>query len=148
MSDLHRKPTARVRVLGLFLLATIVLGTAVEPRAWGQAGDMFEGAVWKFTMKPKRPRMEDRRGVFRVNGGNLYQKENHGDTDFKKKIGYKSVVTRSSTTLVFTDLRAGRKDPGIKGKVVITMDSGGEWSGKMVDGEGVHWEFHCSRFQE
>ncbi|MEX1228977.1 MAG: hypothetical protein WEB58_01980 [Planctomycetaceae bacterium] len=127
------------------LMAALVGISFVE----AHSEDKFEGALWKFELKPVKGRGETRVGRFRVNGKSLYQKESADDSDLEKKVGRKEVLKKGKTRLVFEDLRANRgKYTGINGRVVINFDSAGEWSGRMVDAEGAHWNFKCSRVQE
>lgn len=127
--------------LGLGLLA----GVASLPT---RAEDQFEGAVWKFGMTSKTGKAK-RRGAFRVNGRYLYQKKAEDDTDWTLKVGYKAAGKKGKTRLVFEGLGVnGGAFPAMNGRAVVEIDKAGEWSGRLVDSDGTHWTFRCSRVQE
>ena len=115
--------------------------------------DMVDGALWQFGMTPVKGSQPALRGVFRVNGKQLYQKSRRDSKEYDKLIGEKTDFKRKTTYLRIDDMRANEKETrkphtGIKGKLTLTFDELGEWSGRFVDSEGRHWEFKCKRFQE
>ena len=102
-------------------------------------------------MTGKGPRKQELNGLFRVNRHVLYQKETPDDPDFTKKIGT-SKYQAKRCTIELTEFRAFDKDrnkhDGLSGKVVMTIDRFGEWTGTLIDGKGRNWDFHCSRVKE
>lgn len=111
-------------------------------------------------MIPKDKNHEKRTGMFRINGNDLFQRSSMEKPGFDRKMGMKTsvkavrnkkgkIVGPQTTTLEFFDLQSnGLKYTGMKGKVVLKQNKLGEWSGRFVDAEGLHWEFKCSRKQE
>lgn len=126
----------------------------------GAEGGKFDGALWSFSMIPKDKNLEKRTGMFRINGNDLFQRSSMEKPSFDRKMGMKTsvkavrnkkgkIVGPQTTTLEFFDLQSnGLKYAGMKGKVVLTQNKLGEWSGRFIDAEGLHWEFKCSRKQE
>ena len=59
---------------------------------------------------------------------------------------------RGRTRVELDDFRAFEEDKtlhgSLKGKVLMSIDQRGEWSGFFIDGEGRNWDFHCTRVQE
>lgn len=127
----------------------LLLGLLVCHASSAQEQDLFEGALWKFEMAPLKKGEETRSGRFRVSGKNLFQKEKRDSPNLDKVVGRKDVLARKRTRLMIEDLRSNNgKFSGMKGTVVLNMDRLGEWSGRMVDSDGAHWDFKCSRVQE
>lgn len=126
----------------------------------GADGGKFDGAIWTFQMIPHDKNLEKRSGMFRVNGLDLYQRSDMNKPGFDRKVGQKvhyaaqrnregKVVGKERTTVKFTDLQSdGRKYTGMSGTLEVTKSKPGEWSGRFVDGNGLHWDFRCSRKQE
>ncbi len=132
-------------------LLTCLLALAGGAEASPSEGDKFEGAVWKFTMTPKTRGLKILKGQFRVSNNRLFQKTMPSSTDFDKLVGT-NAPRGKKTTITFADLRAADKNKnwhhGIKGKVLLTMDRFGKWSGRLIDSQGRHWAFGCTRVQE
>jgi hypothetical protein len=141
----------------LVIFGTLQITLAQEK---GSDGGQFDGALWTFEMVPHDKHLEKRNGMFRVEGMDLFQKSDIDKPGFDRKVGRKTqikapknkkgkIVGPERTTLEFSDLQSnGRKYTGIKGKVEITKQKFGEWSGRFIDGNGLHWNFKCSRKQE
>lgn len=152
------------------LLFVGVWGLPFGRSAFAQRGDSFEGAVWRFSMTPKVRRKEPMRGVFRVNNYEVFQKEKPDDEAFSKQVG-KVEPNGDKTRIVFHDATAFERSrssgpgakPGsgdgklgsgqgrrteLKGTAALKMEKFGEWSGILIDSEGNHWDFKCSRIQE
>lgn len=130
-------------------MAAVVLSSSW---ALAQDGDKFDGAIWIFTMKSKGRNSQTLKGRFRVSDDVLYQQAERGrETPFDKEVG-KNYPNGKRTRIEMSDLRAGDANrsihSGLKGKALLNMDRGGEWSGTFIDGEGHHWDFQCSRVQE
>lgn len=138
----------------------VSMGHAQSAYGQGADGGKFDGALWSFSMIPKDKNLEKRTGMFRINGNDLYQRSSMEKPGFDRKMGTKTsvkavrnkkgkIVGPQTTTLEFFDLQSnGLKYTGMKGKVVLKQNKLGEWSGRFVDAEGLHWEFKCSRKQE
>lgn len=143
--------SCRLMRVSLWLLLAMFGLSAVGFSSPACAEDKFDGAVWRFAMSPKKRGKETLKGAFRVSNNVLYQKETPSDPDFKKVVG-KNFPKGKKTRIKFHDLRAFDKSKklhsGIKGTVLLTMDRFGEWSGRLLDSEGQHWDFKCSRVQE
>lgn len=139
-------------------LAAVAVGllislAAADCRAEGRDGGDFEGAVWRFEMTPKGSRGGGAplAGRYRVAKHVLYQKRDRQDKDFSKRVGTNR-PSGKRTKVEFDGLRAADKDgafrEGIGGTALLTMDRFGEWSGTLVDGDGRHWDFRCTRVKE
>ena len=141
-------------MLSLIAISLLLLG-GTSPVAIHADDDMVDGALWRFGMTPvkKGPNSPPpMRGVFRVKGKELFQRGDRGK-EFDQLIGVKTDFKKRTTFLRIDDLRAienGTKKvrTGINGKLTLTFDDLGEWSGRFIDSDGMHWEFKCKRFQE
>jgi hypothetical protein len=135
-------------MIGVVALSGIAGISAVQ----AQSGDKFDGAVWSFNMTPKRPGPEPLRGQFRVSNNVLYQRSQPSRTAPYDKVIGKNFPNGKRTRVEMEDFRAADKNRswhgGMKGKILLTMDRPGEWSGTFVDAEGRHWSFQCTRVQE
>lgn len=141
----------RSKFVILVLLLTIGISGISNAKA-DDAGE-FDGAIWRFHMTPAAKRFgEPMNGAFRVKGKNLYQNTKPRTKDFDKHIGQKTAAKPKKTWLTIDDMRAKPKGgnivEGIKGKMVLTMDEPGKWSGTFIDSQGRHWDFKCERIQE
>ena len=151
----------RFLLLNVFLLAGFVgtdsnIGFAQQ----GSDGGKFDGALWTFQMTPHDRNIGTRSGMFRVNGVDLYQRSDMTKPGFDRKVGQKThikaqrnkkgkIVGKERTTVQFTDLQSdGRKFTGMSGTLEVTKSKPGEWAGRFVDSNGLHWDFKCSRKQE
>jgi len=126
----------------------------------GDDGGKFDGALWSFSMIPNDRNLEKRTGMFRIHGNDIYQRSSMDKPGFDRKAGTKTMVKAvrnkkgkivgpQTTTIEFFDLQSnGLKYKGMKGKVILTQKKLGEWSGRFIDADGLHWEFKCSRKQE
>lgn len=153
---LHRWTAAMLTAFGIIFS----MGQLQSTYGQGADGGKFDGALWSFTMIPKDKNHEKRTGMFRINGNDLFQRSSMEKPGFDRKMGMKTsvkavrnkkgkIVGPQTTTLEFFDLQSnGLKYTGMKGKVVLKQNKLGEWSGRFVDAEGLHWEFKCSRKQE
>lgn len=148
-------------------LALLMISVALFTVSDARAEDLgaFEGAIWRFKMTPKNPKLGELVGAFRVNHKVIYQKVNPIPKSTDEKVAgnevYVGAKTRDGakrTRLNFTDLRAftpkngfnGKPSAtdGIKGTVLMKMDKAGKWSGILIDGDGRHWTFSCMRVRE
>lgn len=116
-----------------------------------QAQDTIDGAIWRFTMKPKTQGLQILKGQFRVSNHVLFQKEKPEQNDFNKQIGVNK-PNKDKTVMTLTDLRAMDKKRnwhnGFKGKVLLRNERFGFWTGRFIDSQGRHWDFTCSRIQD
>ena len=145
--------------VGLMCVAVLLSGIVGGSSATADEKDKFDGAIWNFTMTPKRPASaEPLKGGFRVFKHVLYQRSEAPREkgvakrdDFNKVIG-KNHPQGKRTRVELNDFRAFDKNmtwhSGLKGSVLLTIDRFGEWSGTFVDSEGRHWDFKCVRVQE
>lgn len=137
------------------VVAALMLNLLSGSVAFAQAGDEFEGAVWRFSMTPKVRGDKALRGEFRVSDLDIFQKESRDDESFRKTVG-KKFPNGEHTKIVFKELYAMRKDDEpnrgkrvqLSGTVMLNFDEPGEWSGRFVDGDGHRWDFKCSRIKE
>lgn len=134
--------------MGMFL---VLLSCPPIMAATGADGGQFDGAVWNFSLRPKSPGSPNLRGRFRVSDHVLYQKASPEDADFTVQIG-KNHPRGKRARVELTNFRAfgpGRElHSGMSGMAMISMDRGGEWSGRFIDSSGKHWDFKCTRVQE
>ncbi len=140
--------------LGLFAAAVWFGAIAGSSSTMAQEQGQFEGAIWRFSMTPRPPLRgrEPLRGVFRVHNHVLYQKSIRSpDAPFDKEIG-KNHPNGKKTRIEFHDLRAADRNQnfkgGLSGQVLLSFDAFGEWSGRYIDAQGLHWDFKCTRVQE
>ncbi len=116
-----------------------------------QAQDIIDGAIWRFTMKPKTPNQQILKGQFRVSNHQLFQKEKPESKEFNKPVGFNN-PKNDKTVMTLTDLRAADKSRkwhnGISGKVLLKNERFGYWTGRFIDSKGRHWDFSCTRVQE
>lgn len=136
-----------------FRLTALILAANVMCSVTFAEEDLVDGALWQFGMTPVKSGPPPMRGVFRVNGKQLFQKSSRDSKDYDKLIGEKTGFAKKTTYLRIDDMRAVEKESrkhhtGIKGKLTVEFDELGEWSGRFVDSDGKHWEFKCKRFQE
>jgi len=155
-----RFPLPRASRVGLVCTAALLSGIVGASAASADDKDKFDGAIWNFTMTPKRGGLglEPLKGGFRVFNHVLYQrskppreKKEANRDDFDKVVG-KNHPQGKRTRVEMKDFRAFDKNmtwhSGLKGSVLLTIDRFGEWSGTFVDSEGRHWDFKCTRVQE
>ncbi len=71
----------------LVVLCLLIACLPVHSTAAAQSDDQFDGAVWRFVMKPKFKGESESKGGFRVLNNELFQKETPKDEEFTKKIG-------------------------------------------------------------
>ena len=134
------------------VLAAALLCAALFSSGRAEDADQIDGALWKFTLTPVKPGKDPLRGVFRVKGKHLYQKSTLKSKDLDKVIGEKISNKGKVTHVRIDDMRVSSKgkwvDGGLKGKLVLTFNSKGDWDGKFVDSDGEHWEMKCLRYKE
>lgn len=147
----------------LLLIVTLLLLTTTEVSHAEDLG-AFEGAVWRFSLTPKNPQIQELRGVFRVHDGVIYQWVDPKVRDTEKVAGSETAVRTPGapkakrTRLEFTNLRAfsvkrtpgGERDftSGMQGTVLMRMEKPGKWSGAFIAKDGRHWKFSCMRIRE
>ncbi|MFN7877998.1 MAG: hypothetical protein ACK5PB_21945 [Pirellula sp.] len=125
-----------------------------------QDGGKVHGALWTFVMTPHDKKLSNRSGMFRVYGTQIYQRSDLNKPGFNKKVGSKTqiqakrnkkgkIIGQEKTTIQFTDLQSdGGRHTGMSGTVEVIKSRFGEWSGRYIDQDGLHWDFKCSRKQE
>ena len=142
----HAKGHA-MRLLLLCALACLLTVDSLPELCFADEGK-FEGALWRYTVSFVGMKDDVREGVFRIDGRKMYQPRGGKPTEigiinapkFVPKKGDKIPVT-------FEKLRS--KDGNmlaLKGE--IEFIELGEVKGRLVDGEGRHWNFRATRFQE
>lgn len=136
-----------MRGIWLSALFVTVLALGADRPAAGEDGDKFEGALWRYTAT-RVVGTDVREGVFRISGKEMFQPLDGKPTvvgtidaeKFLPKKGDKIPVT-------FTKLRSkGSQFLALKGK--IEFIELGEVKGRLIDGDGAHWNFRATRFQE
>lgn len=136
-----------MRGILLSMLLVGVLGLVVDRPAAGEDGDKVEGALWRYTAT-RVVGKEEREGVFRINGKEMFQPLEGkptvvGTIDADKFLPQKG----DKIPVTFTKLRSkGGQFLALKGKVEFIEL--GEVKGRLIDGEGGHWNFRATRFQE
>lgn len=152
-----------IRFRMLCFRALVIFGTgflmnlSFASKSMAQVGDRFEGAVWRFHISPKGSRREPVTGLFRVADHELFQKESRDDESKERLVGRNHPDGRK-TRMVFKELlvfEKGKTDSDrprprdrVSGTALLRMDEPGEWSGRFIDSEGLHWDFRCSRIRE
>jgi hypothetical protein len=149
MKNVRFSPSPSCRARLILAAALLSIGADASP-ARADDSDRFDGAVWNFVMTPKRRGPEPLKGGFRVFNHVLYQRSTPRG-EFDREIG-KNVPKGKRTRVEMKDFRAFDNDrnlhSGLTGNALLTMDRAGEWSGTLIDSEGRHWDFRCTRVQE
>jgi hypothetical protein len=108
-----------------------------------------EGAIWQYEMSRVSGKGDARSGKFLIHGTDVFQLRDMTRT----KIGViegqkKEKPTKGDKVKVkFERLRGSdRKELQCEGP--ITFISFGEVKGRLIDTDGVHWDFRASRIQE
>jgi hypothetical protein len=108
-----------------------------------------EGAVWQYEMNMVKRNAESRKGRFRINGTEIFQPR-----DMKPvKVGAildkpKDKPEKGDKVRVQFDALRGSDRKALNCKGHITFNSFGEVEGRLIDTDGVHWNFKASRVQE
>lgn len=108
-----------------------------------------EGAVWQYEMSMLKRNAESRKGRFRINGTEIFQPR-----DMKSaKVGTildkpKEKPEKGDKVRVQFDALRGSDRKALSCKGQITFNSFGEVEGRLIDSDGVHWNFKASRVQE
>lgn len=116
------------------------------------AEDKFEGAVWRYSMKPagSSDSEGERKGAFRIHKTQIFQ-PHEGQP---KVIGTIEGKTRTipdkgdKVKAVFTNLRCRSAGDTLACEGQITFQSKGEVTGRLIDSSGKHWVFRAARVQE
>lgn len=130
-------------VAGLFAICLSCAATLAEDRG------KVEGAVWQYEMSPVKRGAESRKGRFRINGTEIFQPR-----DMKPvKVGAildkpKDKPEKGDKVRVQFDALRGSDRKALNCKGQITFNSFGEVEGRLIDADGVHWNFKASRVQE
>lgn len=136
-----------MRLLFLCALACS-LTVAPLPEPCFADGGKFEGALWRYTISSVGMKDDVRDGAFRIEGKKIFQPHDGKPTEvgtinapkFVPKKGEKIPVT-------FEKLRSKNGNMlALKGE--IEFIEFGEVKGRLIDGEGRHWNFRATRFQE
>lgn len=136
----------RIYSIGLSLLVAWCL-TLVTANA--EDGGKVAGAIWKYEMSQVSGRGQSRTGAFRIDGTDIYQPRDKKPTKIGTIGGKKNQVPKKGdkVTVDFESLR-GSDDKELKCKGPVTWNSLGEVEGRLIDADGVHWNFKSSRVQE
>jgi len=123
-----------------------------------EAGDTVEGAVWRMHLTSRARKGLERLAIFRVSDGKIYQKvalkpevkeEEVGRDEAKGKFGEKTVLNFENLRVFEPGERRGpRGGEKVKGTARINKDEFGKYHGRMVDGDGRHWDLTLTRFKE
>ncbi len=141
-------PERHPRLARILLIGSVAMGFLVTNASFGTA-QQFAGALWSFHMTSKDPSLGKKSGTFRVEGARLFQSGSESDRHRSLQVGTKQPLEKDTTRLNFSVLI------GKSGKVIargahatIEFHKFGEWSGRLIDGEGNHWSFKCSRIAD
>jgi len=128
-------------------LAVLLLGIC----SWGVAEDRgkLDGARWRYSMKPVAGRSEPRHGAFRISGDKIFQGMGKQATQVGTIIGKvrEKPDPNDKVRVKFTNLRA-RDGSKVDLSGPVFFQSFGEVTGRLIDGDGKHWNFEASRVQE
>lgn len=138
------------------LIAAAACGGATGFAEGPEAGDTVEGAMWRMRMTSRARKGLVRGTAFRVSNGQIYQRIEPKPDAEEEVVGRDEAKGkfRETTVLNFENLRvfelgAGRKPPErISGTARINKDEFGKYHGRLIDGEGRHWDVSLTRFKE
>lgn len=100
-------------------------------------------------MSPVSGRGSARTGAFRIDGTDIYQPRDKKPTKIGSIAGKKNQAPKKGDKVnVEFDALRGSDNKELKCKGPITWNSLGEVEGRLIDDEGVHWNFKSSRVQE
>jgi hypothetical protein len=132
--------------IGIACAVVICLTCAAAP---AEDRGKVEGAVWQYEMSMVKRNAESRKGRFRINGTEIFQPR-----DMKPmKIGAildkpREKPEKGDKVKVQFDALRGSDRKALNCKGQITFNSFGEVEGRLIDTDGVHWNFKASRVQE
>ncbi|MCC9605303.1 hypothetical protein LOC68_23635 [Blastopirellula sp. JC732] len=116
------------------------------------AEDKFEGAVWKYSMKPAGSSSSDdeRAGMFRIFKTDIFQPQGGKPTVIGKIEGKTPTIPNKGgqVKVVFNKLRSGKKGETLACEGQITFQEKGHVTGELVDATGKKWVFKAKRVQE
>lgn len=130
-------------------LSSLVIACLFCAASAAEDGGKVSGAIWKYEMSQVSARGQARTGAFRIDGTDIYQPRDKKPTKIGAIAGKKNQVPKKGdkVTVDFDALR-GSDEKELKCKGAITWNSLGEVEGRLIDGDGVHWNFKASRVQE
>lgn len=129
--------------LGFVLAVSMVISAAAQDRG------KVPGAIWKYDMSRVASPEVARKGAFRIDGTDIYQPREKKPKKIGTIEGKKNQAPQKGDKVKvrFETLRGSdRKELKCGGP--ITWDSLGEVHGRLIDSDGVHWNFKASRVQE
>lgn len=106
-----------------------------------------KGALWKYEMTPVDGEGA-RKGTFRIQDADIFQRREKKQQKVGKIEGQAGKPKKGDQVQVEFESLVDDDGTRMKAKGPITFDSFGEVHGRLVDGQGKHWEFKASRFQE
>jgi hypothetical protein len=111
-----------------------------------QDGDAVEGAIWRFTITRVAGKQE-RHGRFRILGTEIFQRRMGEEDVVVGTIEGKFEPPRNEVVVNFTKLQSRGAQPiALKGRLKRT--DAGVAEGRLVDGNGFHWQFKAERIIE
>ena len=145
----------RRTVLGL--IAAAACGGVSAFQGERAVGDTVEGAMWRMQMTSRARKDTSRFTRFRVSDGAIYQRVEPKKDAAEEVVGkdLRKGKAPGSTVLEFEKLRVfvpgaerGSKGELIKGTARIGRDEFGKFHGRLIDGNGHHWDLTLTRFKE
>lgn len=130
-----------VAVVAFAFLAAVV--------ARADDGGAVEGAIWQYEMSKVSGKGDARTGRFRIHGTDIFQPRDMTPTKIGVIEGKKrEKPTRGDKVKVNFEQLRGSDQRELKCQGPVTFLSFGEVKGRLVDSDGVHWNFRASRVQE
>jgi hypothetical protein len=109
----------------------------------------FEGAIWQYEMSRVSGKGDARTGRFRIHGTEIFQPRDMKPTVIGAIEGkMKEKPAKGDKVKVKFEQLRGSDQKTLKCEGPITFVSFGEVKGRLIDSDGVHWNFKASRILE
>ena len=132
-------------VSGCIALGLIFVSAKAEDKG------TVDGAIWEYEMSKvtRKDKDEPRIGKFRIEGSDIFQPRNKKPTKIGtiKRTGKGKPQQGDKVHVDFEQL-LGNDQKKLKCKGPITFISFGEVEGRLIDSDGMHWNFKASRIKE
>ena len=110
-------------------------------------GDAVDGAIWRYKMTRVAGKGIERQGRIRILGTEIFQIDKDGSDTLVGTIAGKFEPPRGEVVVTFDKLRArDAQEMSFKGK--LKRNAAGQAEGRLVDGDGFHWNFKAERIRE